>query len=207
MRLHYHPLSPFSRKVSTAIALRKDPIELHVLDVFGGELDSDRFRALSPFGKIPVLEMDDGSAVIESTSILELLEDRGPRMLLPAGLERIARHYDRLGDLYLIPAAAALWWRPTSDEGRSAASTAEKAWTLFAQPLAKTPFVAGDAFSLADLGAAIATDYLVRLGVDPPPAIRAWASRCFDVPAMAESLATAMPWIEKTLGARTAATS
>ena len=46
--------------------------------------------------------------VIESTSIIELWEERGPRVLLPEGKERIARHYDRLGDHYLIAPVASL---------------------------------------------------------------------------------------------------
>jgi len=202
MRLHYHPLSSYSRKVATAIELRGDDVELRVIDVFGGALRSETYRALSPFGKMPVLETDDGP-LIESTSIIELLEERGPRRLIPEAHARVARHFDRLGDLYLLSPGAAYWWRPDSPEGEAAPRTAERAWALFARQLDDgRPFVCGDTFTLGDLGAAIATDYLARLGLEPPTPIRAWTARCFDVPAMRDSLEEALPFVEKAMAGR-----
>lgn len=203
MRLHYHPLSPYSRKASTAIALRGDDVELVVIDVIGGGLKTPAFKALSPFGKMPVLEADEAGTIVESTSILEWLEEQGPRVLLPPGVERVARHFDRLGDFYLIHSVAALWWEPESETGKKAADTARTAWSLFAKQLEKSgPFVTGEAFTLGDLGAAIATDYFQRLGVEAPSTIRAWCDRCFAIPAMKESREAAEPFVKKTLGDR-----
>ncbi len=201
LRLHYHPLSPYSRKVSTALALRGDRVDLHEIELGKGALQQPEFIALSPFGRLPVLETD-GGPLIETTSIIEWLEERGPRLLLPPGQERVARHFDRLGDLYLLDPVAALWWRPDSEHGRTAESTANKAWALLERQLDGRPFVTGAAFSLGDLGAAIATDYFERLGVSPPAAIRAWRARCFELPAMAASLEAALPWVRRVLGAR-----
>jgi len=201
MKLHYHPLSPFSRKASVAVAMRNDPVELVSIKLGEGALDHPEFRAISPFGKIPVLETPEGP-LIESTSIIEYLEERGPRVVLPPTEERIARHFDRLADLYLIAPVAALWWTPESDEGKSAEATARSAWALFESRLRGREFVAGGRFSLGDLGGAIATDYFERLGVAPTASIRAWRRRCFEVPAMAAALEAAMPFVRRTLGAR-----
>jgi glutathione S-transferase len=123
-------------------------------------------------------------------------------VLLPAGQERIARHFDRLSDLYLMDPVAALWWRPESKTGQAAESTAREAWKLLDRQLGARPFVTGAAFSLGDLGAAIATDYFGRLGVSPPDRIRAWRARCFELPAMAASLEAALPWVNQILAAR-----
>jgi glutathione S-transferase len=82
MRLHHHPLSPYSRKVVIAIQHRGDAIELAQLTLGGGALKKPEYLAMSPFGKMPTLETPEGP-LFESTSIIELLEDRGPRKLLP----------------------------------------------------------------------------------------------------------------------------
>jgi len=197
MKLHYHPLSPYSRKVSTAIAMRGDPIELVSIRLGTNALATPEFLAISPFGKIPVLETESGP-IIESTSIIEYLEEQGPRCLLPVGSERTARHFDRLGDHYLIATVAKYFWARTSSKGKEAPDTARKAWGLFATELRGRKFVCGDDFSLGDLGAAIATDYFEREGLELPGAIRDWKNRCFEIRAMADSLAAAVPFVEST---------
>jgi glutathione S-transferase len=201
MRLHYHPLSPYSRKASTAIAMRKDDIALRVIELGKGELESAAFREISPFGKMPVLETRAGP-IIESTSIIEYLEEMGPRLLLPQNVERIARHFDRLGDLYLIAPVAALWWEPESEQGKAAESVARTCWPLFENALRTHPFVTGGSFTMGDLAGAIGTDYFMRLGVTPSDAVRAWRDRCFAIPEMRASLESALPFVESTLGVR-----
>ena len=113
MRLHYHPLSPYSRKVTIAVAMRKDPIELVQIQLGGGALKKPEFLAMSPFGKMPVLETPDGP-IYESTSIIELLEEAGPRVLLPDATKRLARHWDRIADHYLLPPYATLFWEAST---------------------------------------------------------------------------------------------
>jgi glutathione S-transferase len=201
MRLHYHPLSSYSRKVRSALLIRGDAHETHVIEVFKGELKSPEYLSLNPFGKMPVLVTDRGP-IIESTSIIEWLEERGPRVLLPAGSERMAREFDRLGDLYLLAPTSALWWRRDSDEGKKAPEVARKAWAMFEKQLDGKAFITGDTISLGDLSGAIGTDYLHRLGVEAPPAIRAWMSRCYEVAGMRESLTEAMPFIQRGLAMR-----
>lgn len=193
MKLHYHPVSPYARKALVAVYHRADPVELRFVDLRTGGHRTPEFAAISPFGKLPVLETPEGP-LPESTSIIEYLEDRGPRSLLPLGHERIARHFDRLGDHYLIDPMSDLLFHP--DLAHDAPDTVHKAWMLFAHQLADgRPFVCGPTFSLGDLGAAIATEYLVRLGLQPPPALGAWLDRCFAVPAMARALAEAVPML------------
>ena len=196
--LHYHPLSPYSRKVSSAVRLRGDDVELRPIDLGTGALRTPEYLALSPFGKMPVLVTDDEGPLIESTTIIEYLEHKGPRRLLPEGHERVARHFDRLGDLYLIEPVALWFWQRKSEAAASAPETARSAWKLFATRLEGRRFVCGDALTLGDIGAAIATDYFEREGVEPPPAIRAWKDRCFEIPAMRDEREAALPFVEST---------
>ncbi|MCK6530803.1 glutathione S-transferase family protein [Myxococcota bacterium] len=205
MKLHYHPVSTYSRKVQVALLHRGDPLEWRVIDVAAGELRSPEYRALSPFGKMPVLETEDGP-IFESTSIIEWLEERGPRVLLPEGSERVVRHLDRIGDHYLMDPHTELWFRPDSEAARKAVSeTVPAAWELLRKRLAEgRRYLAGDAFTLADIGAAIASDSLVGLGLVPPPEVARWVERCFCVPAMKQARADAMPGVEKMLARRAA---
>jgi glutathione S-transferase len=56
IKVHGHPLSPFVRKVLLALDIKGIPYEN--IPVFPGD-SSPAFRAMSPLGKIPVLQHDD----------------------------------------------------------------------------------------------------------------------------------------------------
>ncbi len=198
MRLHYHPLSSYSRKAAIGIALRGDPVELVVINALAGDLKSPAYLGLNPFGKMPVLETDTGS-IYESTSILEYLEERGPRRLIPVGHERRARHFDRLGDLYLLNPLGKFFW-DKSDEVRAAAVTAtERAWAVWERELADGgDFLCGAEITLADLGAAVAADIALSEGLGLPDGIRRYHERLLQHPVLAASAAGAAPFVEAT---------
>jgi glutathione S-transferase len=70
-----------------------------------GGMKSAAFLAVNPIGKIPVLELEDGTQIPESDSIVEYLEDRFPeRSLRPDDLPRraLARAVARIADLYVL---------------------------------------------------------------------------------------------------------
>lgn len=204
MKLHYHPLSSYSRKTANGIGLRGDPVELVAIDAMGGELRSPAFLAMNPFGKMPVLETPEG-AVFESTSILEYLEARGPRVLLPAGQERQARHWDRLGDLYLLDAIGKFFWNKSEKVREETFATMATAWGLWEAALADgRPFLLGDTITLADLSAAVAADYAETEDVPVSPAIAAYRERLYAHPVLAASREAARPFVAATLPMRSA---
>jgi glutathione S-transferase len=199
MRLHYHPLSSYSRKAAIGIALRGDPVELRVLDALGGELKRPAFLAMSPFGKMPVLELDDGTAIFESTSILEHLEERGPRRLLPAGQEWRARHFDRLGDLYLLNPIGKFFWHKEDEVRAEAVKTMGTAWSLWERELADgRSFLCGDEITLADLSASIAARCAVTEGLPLSEPIQRYRERLEANPVIAAATAAAAPFVEAT---------
>ena len=197
MRLHYHPLSPYSRKVTIAVAMRKDPIELVQIQLGGGALKKPEFLAMSPFGKMPVLETPDGP-IYESTSIIELLEEAGPRVLLPDATKRLARHWDRIADHYLLPPYATLFWEASTPKADEARKTVKSAYEVLAQRLKTSKFLAGDAFTLGDVGAAIAVDGLASEGIATPSPLRGWLERCHEIEAVRASREHAHPFVEST---------
>lgn len=203
LKLHYHPLSSYSRKTAIGIALRGDPVELVVVDALAGQLRTPEFRALSPFGKMPVLETETG-AIFESTSILEYLEERGPARLIPAGQARLARHWDRLGDLYLMDPVGKYFWDKSPKVREEAERRTGTAWGLWADALADgRAFLLGEAITLADLGAAVAVDYAESEGLPFPAAIAAYRDRLYAHPVLAASRAAAAPFIAATAPMRT----
>lgn len=202
MKLHYHPLSSYSRKTAIGIALRGDPIELCALDVFGGALKAPEFLALNPFGKMPVLETADG-AIYESTSILEYLEQRGPRVLLPPGLEWRARHFDRLGDLYLLDAIGAFFWTKTAEVRQKSEQRLSQAWGVWCDALADgRPFVCGESITLGDLSAAVAVHYCETEGVSVPDPVARYRDRLYANAILQASAQAAMPFVQATLPRR-----
>jgi len=197
MRLHYHPLSPYSRKVVIAIQHRGDPIELSQIQLGSGALKRPEYLAMSPFGKMPVLETP-GGPLFESTSIVELLEDIGPRKLLPENRQREARHWDRIADHYLLPPYATLFWEAGTSAADTARKTVKTAFDVLAARLASSPFLAGDAFTFGDVGAVIAVDGLAREGIPTPKALSTWLERCHEIAAVRASREAALPFIEST---------
>ncbi|MGY4514691.1 glutathione S-transferase family protein [Lysobacter sp. HA18] len=79
--------SPFTRRVAIALALRGIAFEHRPWSVGA---DFDRIREYSPLGRVPVLVLDDGDVLMESSSILDWIEHETPGApLLPAsGTER-----------------------------------------------------------------------------------------------------------------------
>lgn len=96
--------SPYSWKVRIALAEKGIPWKPIVPR--NREADPD-FRRLTPIGKVPVLVTEDGTAVCESTIILEYLDERYPDPPLlpghPADRAR-ARMVEEIADQYLAPA-------------------------------------------------------------------------------------------------------
>ncbi len=82
--------SPFVRPVAITLNLFGMPFE-HANWSVGR--DFDRIREYNPLGRVPTLVLDDGEVLMESSAILDYLDERaGPaRALLPAsGIDRRA---------------------------------------------------------------------------------------------------------------------
>jgi glutathione S-transferase len=89
--LRFSPSSPFVRKVRIGAALLglDDEITLERADTTD---PNDSLRKINPLGKIPVLILDDGSAVYDSRVILDYLDERagGGKIVPRQGPQRLA---------------------------------------------------------------------------------------------------------------------
>jgi len=81
LKLHYNPLSTFSRRVLIAFAEKQVPHQLVVVDMAARRHREQPYLSLNPYGRVPTLE-EDG---FESTAILNYLEATRPAPpLVPA---------------------------------------------------------------------------------------------------------------------------
>lgn len=107
MKLFMVPLAPNPTKVMLYIAEREAlgasfGIEQVVVNTLKGRHREPEHLARNPFGTLPVLELDDGSHLIESLVIMEFLEERFPEGALmdTDPLERArARDLERVVEL------------------------------------------------------------------------------------------------------------
>lgn len=102
MKLYNSNHSPYAARVRLLINVKKLNVEMADPPGFR----TDAFRAINPIGKIPALELEDGTILPESEVICEYLEDMYPTPSLrpAAALDRArARMIARMSDLYIMP--------------------------------------------------------------------------------------------------------
>ncbi|MEM7427247.1 MAG: glutathione S-transferase family protein [Pseudomonadota bacterium] len=88
MKLHVFPASPNARKCILVNSLLGLDIEEVFIDLRAGEQRSEEFLALNPNGKMPVLEMDDGTSLWESNAIINYMAALGEADIWPKSNQR-----------------------------------------------------------------------------------------------------------------------
>lgn len=108
IKIHGHPLSPFVRKALLALEFKGVEYELNVVMP---QSPDPEFRAISPLGKIPVLE-HDGFTVPDTSVICRYVERIYPEpALYPSDpkLEATATWIEEFADTRLIEALGGLF--------------------------------------------------------------------------------------------------
>lgn len=157
MRLYDFDASPFAARCRLAIYKKGLDVEIAALPEGGPR--GAAYRALNPIGKVPALELDDGTVIPESEVIVDYLEERFPEPpLMPASPEDRARVrlLSRLGGLYLMPPMGRLFGQlrvQARDQAIVDAAVADVGAALghlehFASP--GRGWIAGEGFTLAD---------------------------------------------------------
>ena len=73
MKLYDTQRSGNAWKVRLLASYIGKPLERYTLSIDRGDLRSERFTRIAPFRQVPVLQLDDGSVLAESTAILHYL--------------------------------------------------------------------------------------------------------------------------------------
>jgi glutathione S-transferase len=187
IKLYYHPLSTFSRRVLIALFEKKIAHELVAIDMAERKHKEAAYLALNPYGRVPTLQ-EDGFVLYESTAILNYLEATRPSpALVPADARSraLVDMHMKLCDLQMSRPCAAIifpkrflpkerWNQPAMTEAKA---EIERHLSIVERQLEKRQFLVGDAFSLADVCYLPWLDFLPLMEIAPPPAVAAWASR------------------------------
>ena len=79
MKLYNSEMANSPRKVRMFIAEKNiSDIEIINIDLMSGEHKTPEYRAIAPNSRIPALELDDGTVIMESTAICRYLESLYP---------------------------------------------------------------------------------------------------------------------------------
>ncbi len=111
MKLYSLPLSPYSARVRGAIYAKQLDIPISLPPE--GWRQSEEFRQLNPARRVPVLVLDDGTALPESGVIVEYLEDAFPSIpLRPRHAKDLAhvRLITNVAELYVMQAAMPIFF-------------------------------------------------------------------------------------------------
>lgn len=187
MKLYYHPVSPYSRKVLLAMYEKGIDCDKSIV-AFGDDQAVAQYKAdVNPLGKVPHLVLDDGWEIPESSIIMEYLDTHhdGPK-LLPEDpdLSRQSRFQDRMADMYLQEPLGYFYFTPKEkqdpDEAAKKRHQVNTVLDIMDKMLGDKTYAMGDDFSFADISASSALYYLRSMGfdLDKRPKVRAWLDRC-----------------------------
>jgi glutathione S-transferase len=187
MKLYQSNASPNSRRVRMFLAEKGIAITFVPVDLAAKEQFSESYRVVNPRSQVPVLQLDDGTAIGEVPAIWRYLEETHPDTPL-------------LGSKPKDKALVAMWERRVELDGFAAVMEAvrnavpglkgralsgphfyeqipelaersrARVRNFYAdldQRLADSPFVGADQFSVADITALVAIDFAIK-AIDLP---------------------------------------
>ena len=159
---------------------------------------SPEFLAINPNGRLPVI-VDDGFVLFESLAItLYLAKKHSLGKLYPAMLEGEAKAWQwSFWAIAEVDRGVNIWslHAVRLPPGERDAALREEALKVIATPfkvldaaLAKTPYLLGDDFTVADLNVAAVISRAVDMDLSATPHLKTWLTRCLDRPAARAAL-------------------
>ena len=182
MILHDLSAGMHPRRVRIFMAEKGISSERREVDAAGGANALPDFLRLNPLGKLPVLELDDGSAIAESLAICRYLEALHPQPPLMGQKPQTAAHIEmwtlRIDHELSQPIALAFVHSSDFYRGRVeqvpevagwARNRALQTMAWLDDELAERSHIAGDDYTLADIVAQCACVLGKAVGLRIPP--------------------------------------
>lgn len=208
MKLYYHPISTYSQKTLMAFQEKGVSFTPEIVDLMSPE-GREAYKKIYPLAKIPLLILEDGWAIPESSIIIEYLDthfDSGTR-LIPEDkdLARRVRYHDRQFDLYVNEPFQKLFadgLRPESERDPKGVAAARERldvmYTYFEKHFAKNTWALGDTFSMADCAAAPCLAYLqTAYPFQAYPHLTAYWGRLAERPSVKKVRAQGEPYLAR----------
>lgn len=173
MRLYHSIHAPNARRVR--IFLAEKGLSIDKVDVDLGKLEhrQDAFHSVNPFETVPVLELDDGAKISESIAICRYFEELQPLPALfgtgPWQRVEVEMWQRRVEFLLFLPIAqtfrhshpamAKMESPQVPDWAAANRAKALLAMERFDAALQGRAFIAGDAYTIADITGLVALDF------------------------------------------------
>jgi glutathione S-transferase len=165
--------APNPRRVRMFLAEKGIAVAYEEIDIMKGQHREAAFTKANPMQRVPVLVLDDGTAISETVAICRYFEETKPEPALfgTGALERATiEMWNRRMELGLLmhvaaafrhthPGGAALEVPQFKEFGEANKPRALEVMKVMDQQLAATKFIAGDTFSIADITGVIAVDF------------------------------------------------
>ena len=212
MKLYTFPSAPNPRRVHLYLAEKGLEVPCENVDILTRQNRTPEFlERVNPLGGIPVLELDDGSHIAESVAICRYFEALHPE---PSLFGRTAEEQGRIEmwsrrmELNGMRSVGMVWVHGSpltkgvvknqiAEVAEQNRSLVREFHTFLDRELADREFVAGDAYTIADILALTTIDFaanLVELPYDPALGnLAAWHARVSDRPSAKDHPATGLP--------------
>jgi glutathione S-transferase len=210
MKIYERPGFPNPSRTRIVLAEKglEDKIEFVSVDLIAAEHKQPPFLAKNPAGKIPVLELDDGTLISETTAITEYLDNLDGKPVLTGRtplekamihmMQRRAEsmlmesvdgyfHYATLGLGSAMKPYVSPEWAGRKEWGERQRVKALQGMKYFDGVLTSRPFVAGDKFSMADITVFASLTFANTIGITIPvdcTALIAWRTKVSELPSV-----------------------
>lgn len=178
--------APNPRRVRIFLAEKGIEVAYEELDLMKGELKTPEFMKLNALQRVPVLVLDDGTAIAETMAICRYFETGQPQpALFGTGALGVAQveMWNRRMELNLLfhvaqafrhlhPAMAHLEVPQVAAWGESNKPKALETLALLDENLGRTRYVAGDGYSVADITALVAIDFMKPARIQRPEGLK-----------------------------------
>lgn len=187
IRLHYHPLSTYSRRVLIALDEKGIEHELVTIDMAARKHRDPAYLAFNPYGRVPALE-EGGFVLYESNAILNYLEATHPEPPLVPRDARGRAHVDmhmKLCDLQMARPTGQIIFpkrflpRERWDTAAMARAQDEivKHLNVLERQLGDREFMVADQYSLVEVCYTPFVQFLPLMEVAPPARVAGWVER------------------------------
>ncbi len=182
MKLLETRLAPNPRRVRIFLAEKGIQVPAEELDLMKGDLKTESFTKLNKLQRVPVLQLDDGTAICESIAICRYFDELHPepalfgKGALGKALVEMWQRRVELGLLgpvaaafrHLHPAMAPFEVPQVPAWGEANKPKAHEMLQMLDEQLGDHHYVAGDAYSVADITAFVAMDFMKPARVPRP---------------------------------------
>lgn len=189
MLLYHMPRAPNARRVRIFLAEKQLEIPMREIDLLKREHKTPEYTKINPLQAVPALVLDDGAVITESVAIcryFERLHPEPPLFGVGAFEEAVVEMWQRRVEFGLFsaiglafrhshPAMADLEQPQFPDFAEAQRARALKFLRFLEEELAARPFIAGEAFTIADITAEVAADFAGFAGVEIPGELKNFA--------------------------------